>query len=106
MKTIEQVQIQLLLGQFDLTRHAQMRVVERNISRSDIEQSGADSVIIEEYVEDKYSPSCLLLGFTQDRRPLHIQVSLADTDLVRVITVYEPDPQLWHNHSVRKGDYV
>ena len=102
MKTIEQVRVQLLLGEFDLTRHARIRVVERDISRSDIGQSGADSVIIEEYLEDKYSPSCLLLGFTGDGRPLHIQVSLADTELVRVITVYEPDPQLWHNYSVRR----
>lgn len=103
MKTIEQVRVQLLRGEFDLTRHARTRVVERNISRSEIGQSGADSVIIEEYLEDKYSPSCLLLGFTRDGRPLHIQVSLADTELVRVITVYEPDPQLWHNYSVRRG---
>ena len=102
MKTPEQIRVQLLLGEFDLTRHARIRVVERNISRSDIGQSGADSVIIEEYLEDKYSPSCLLLGFTRDGRPLHIQVSLADTELVRVITVYEPDPQLWHNYSVRR----
>ena len=102
MKTLEQIRVQLLLGEFDLTRHARIRVVERNISRSDIGQSGADSVIIEEYLEDKYSPSCLLLGFTRDGRPLHIQVSLADTELVRVITVYEPDPQLWHNYSVRR----
>ena len=102
MKTIEQVRVQLLLGEFDLTRHARIRVVERDISRSDIGQSGADSVIIEEYLEDKYSPSCLLLGFTRDGHPLHIQVSLADTELVRVITVYEPDPQLWHNYSVRR----
>lgn len=58
--------------------------------------------IIEEYPEDRYSPSCLLLGFTQAGRPLHIQVSLADTDLVKIITLYEPSVEEWINYSQRR----
>ena len=27
---------------------------------------------IEDYPNDKYDPSCLILGFTRSRRPLHI----------------------------------
>ena len=63
---------------------------------------GATARIIEEYSDDKYSPSCLLLGFTGADRPLHILVSLADTDLVRVITVYEPDPEYWTDNTTRR----
>lgn len=58
--------------------------------------------IIEEYPEDKYSPSCLLLGYTQTGRPIHIQVSLTDTDFVKIITLYEPDTEEWVNYSQRR----
>ncbi len=102
MKILERVQSQLASGEFEFSRHALKRVVERNISEQDIRQAGAQANIIEDYPDDKYSPSCLLLGFTQTGRPLHIQVSLAETDLVRVITVYEPDPSEWINYSQRR----
>lgn len=102
MKTLERVQSQLAAGEFEFSRHALKRVVERNISEQDIRRAGAQANIIEDYPDDKYSPSCLLLGFTQTGRPLHIQVSLAETDLVKVITVYEPDPSEWINYSQRR----
>ena len=43
-----------------------------------------------------------MLGFTDADRPLHIQVSLAETSLVRVITVYEPHPDDWTNYTTRR----
>lgn len=89
-------------GEFSFSRHALKRVVERNISEIEIKQVGMNANIIEEYPEDKYSPSCLLLGFTQTGRPLHIQVSLADTNLVKIITLYEPDTEEWLNYSQRR----
>ena len=76
--------------------------MERNISDQEIRQAGIQANVIEDYPEDKYSPSCLLLGFTQTGRPLHIQVSLAETELVKIITIYEPDPNEWLNYSQRR----
>ncbi len=102
MKTLEKVRSQLSLGEFDFSRHAIKRVVERNISEQEIRQAGVQADIIEDYPEDKYSPSCLLLGFTQTGRPLHIQVSLADTALVKIITLYEPSASEWINYSQRR----
>lgn len=60
------------------------------------------AIVIEDYPDDKYAPSCLLLGFTKRKRPLHIQVSYIDTELVRIITIYEPDPDDWIDFSRRK----
>ncbi len=79
MKSLEQICAQLANGEFELTRHALRRSVERNISEEEICQAGKGAQIIENYPEDKYTPSCLLFGFTKDKRPLHIQVSYADT---------------------------
>ena len=72
MKTLEEIQKQLSLGAFDFSRHALKRVVERNISELEIKEAGRKAKIIEDYPYDKYTPSCLLLGFTETGRPLHI----------------------------------
>ena len=102
MKSLETIHSQLSAGDFEFSRHALKRAVERNISDQEIRQAGAQATIIEDYPDDKYSPSCLLLGFTEIGRPLHVQVSLADTDLAKIITLYEPDPNDWVNYSQRR----
>jgi len=102
MKTLDEVRKQLSVGEFEFSRHAFKRVVERNLADLEIREAGAQAIVIEDYPDDKYSHSCLLLGFTQIRRPLHIQVSLAETDLVKIITIYEPDANEWVDYSTRR----
>ena len=102
MKSLEQIRQQLVSGQFDLTRHALKRVVERNISRSEIREAGENVVTIEDYPDDKYAPSCLLLGWTEAERPLHLQVSLLDSSRTTIITIYEPDETEWIDYSKRR----
>ena len=102
MKTLEMLCQQLSQGEFALSRHAFRRAVERNISETEIRQAGANAEIIEDYPDDKYSPSCLLLGFTEEERPLHIQVSYMDSDLVKIITLYEPDEDEWIDFAQRR----
>ena len=102
MKTLELVRSQLSAGDYDLSRHALRRVVERDISEQEIREAGQRAAIIEDYPDDKYSPSSLLLGFTSRGRALHIQVSRADTELARIITLYEPNPDEWVDYSRRR----
>ena len=102
MKTLEKIRTQLSAGEFEFSRHAFKRVVERSITDQEIREAGAQASVIEDYPDDKYSHSCLLLGFTQFRRPLHIQVSLAETNLVKIITIYEPDPNEWVDYTTRR----
>ncbi len=102
MKTLEMLCQQLSRGEFEFSRHAFRRAVERNISETEIRQAGANAKIIEDYPDDKYSPSCLLLGFTEGGRPLHIQVSYVDADLVKIITLYEPDEGEWIDFAQRR----
>ena len=102
MKTIEEICRQLSGGQFEFSRHAFRRSVERNISDSEIREAGASARIIEDYPDDKYAPSCLLLGFSKARRPLHLQVSYVDSELAKIITIYEPDPSDWIDNRKRR----
>jgi hypothetical protein len=101
-KPLEQLQQQLSTGQFEFSRHAFKRAVERNITDLEIREAGQQAQIIESYPTDKYSPSGLLLGFTKAGRPLHLQVSLAETTLVKIITLYEPNPTEWIAYSKRR----
>ena len=103
MKSLEEIQKQLQLGRFELTRHALKRQVERDISRNDIKEIGENVVIIEDYPDDKYSPSCLLLGFTRTKRVLHIQVSRIESDTTKIITLYAPNPNEWIEYKIRRN---
>jgi hypothetical protein len=75
MTKLNKVRAQLARGDFEFSRHAFRRAVERNISAAEIADAGAFAEVIEDYPHDKYSPSALLLGFTKDGRPLHFRVS-------------------------------
>ena len=76
VKSLDTVRKQLANAEIDLTLHVARRLVQREISELDLRQAGARAMVIEEYPDDKYSPSCLMLEFTDTGRPLHIQVSL------------------------------
>lgn len=102
MKTLENILHQLGNGQFEFSQHAFKRAVERNISDLEIREAGHDAQRIEDYPDDKYAPSCLLLGYTQSRRPLHIQVSYVESDFLKIITIYEPDPEEWYSFMKRR----
>lgn len=101
-KSLYDIRRQLSAAEFDLTLHVLRRLVQREITEQEIRQAGMAARVVEEYPDDKFSPSCLLLGFTDNGRPLHIHVSLAETSLVRVITVYEPDPSDWIDYTTRR----
>ena len=97
---IRLIQEQVSNGQYQWRRHAIQRSIERNIAEDEVVETLLNGEIIEEYPEDKYGPSCLILGRTTSGRPLHVQCSLPPT--VWIITLYEPDPQEWIDWRSRK----
>ena len=102
MKTLDDIRRQLSAGEFEFSRHASKRAIERNISEAEIRQAGSQARIIENYPDDKYAPSSLLLGFTETSRPLHIQASHVESDLLKIITIYEPNPAEWYDYARRR----
>ena len=99
---IEDIRFRLSTGQFEFSRHAFKRAVERNISEEEIREVGVAIEIIEDYPDDKYSPSCLVSGFTQNHRPLHLQVCYSNSETVKIVTIYEPDPAEWIDGRIRR----
>jgi hypothetical protein len=99
---IAQIRNDIAAGRFEFSCHAFHRAVERNISTEDIIQAGTMAEVIEKYPDDKYLPSCLLLGFTRKQRPLHMQVCYTDTNILKIITLYEPNPRQWQEYRKRR----
>ena len=99
---IEQIRAKIVLGEFELTRHAVDQSILRQILVSELRDAIQNAEVIEDYPDDKYGPSCLILGFTSSGRPLHIQCSHPSRPVLKVITLYQPDPALWIDNKVRR----
>ena len=105
MALLDSIRSKIARRQYEFSKHAVDQTIVRDISVSELEQAiSSQSEVIEDYPEDKYGPSCLILGFTSAGRPLHVQCSHPARPLIRIITVYEPDPELWIDLRVRKTD--
>jgi hypothetical protein len=89
-------------GLFEFSQHAVDQSIIRYVSVQEIREAFANSEIIEDYPDDKYGPSCLVLGFTLAGRPLHIRCSYPSRPLVKLVTLYEPDPDLWIDFRTRR----
>ena len=99
---IEEIRAKIQSGQFELSKHAVEQSIRRQISVQELREAIASGEIIEDYPEDKYGPSCLMQGFTQAGRPLHIQGSYPTRPLLKIITLYEPDPAEWTDFRIRR----
>lgn len=100
---LEEIRNKILNKQYEFSKHAVDQTIIRSISVDETEEAITGRCeMIEDYPEDKYGPSCLILGFTKAGRPLHIQCSYPSRLLIKIITVYEPDPELWVDFRVRR----
>ncbi|MFZ2302665.1 MAG: DUF4258 domain-containing protein [Gallionella sp.] len=72
----------------------QMNRPERMISTREIRQVIECGEIIEDYPEDARGHSCLMLGWGESSRPIHI-VCAHKEDYLAIITAYIPDEREW-----------
>jgi hypothetical protein len=99
---IAEIRKKIHQGQFEFTQHAVDQSILRHISVQELREAIEGSEIIEDYPDDKYGPSCLILGFTRGNRPIHVHCSYPSRPLIKIVTVYEPDPLLWLDLKVRR----
>jgi len=100
---LEDIRVKILSRQFEFSKHAVDQSIIRDITVVEVQQAiSSRCEIIEDYPDDKYGSSCLILGFTDAGRPLHIQCSYPSRPLIKIITLYQPDPELWFDHRIRR----
>lgn len=101
---IEQIREKITRNQFEFSKHAVDQSILRHISVQELHEAVANGEIIEDYPDDKYGPSCLALCYTRTDRPLHFQCSYPSRPLIKIITLYEPDPNQWIDFKIRRTD--
>ena len=89
---------------FEFSKHAVDQIMHSRILVSEVKEALATSEVLENYPNDKYSPSCLVLGFSLKGKALHVVCTHPDRELLKIITVYEPDPNLWLDFRTRLAD--
>ena len=79
----------------------QMSRPQRMITPSEVETVAVRGELIEDYPQDPRGHSCLLLGFGDANRAVHVVCSPKD-DYLAIITAYLPDPAQWSEDFRRR----
>lgn len=103
MALLDSIRDKVRQQRYEFSKHAVDQSVLRGIKVKEVEQALLGrSEVVENYSDDERGPSCLVLGFTDTGRALHIQVSHSSRPLLRIITLYEPNPDLWVDFRHRR----
>jgi hypothetical protein len=102
MTIIQDIQNKVRNSMFEFSEHALTQSIIRSITVQEVREAIETAEMVEDYPDDKYGPSLLVLGFTGQQRPLHIQCSYPSRPLIKIITLYEPDPNRWIDYRIRR----
>ena len=79
----------------------QMSRIDRMIKPTEVRQVIEKGEIIEDYPEDVRGHSCLMLGYGEGGRPIHVVCSPKD-DYLAIVTAYLPDHQQWEDNFSKR----
>jgi len=99
---INELRSKIAANQFEFTRHALDQSILRDITVQELREAMENGEVIEDYPLDKYGRSCLVFGMTKSDRPIHIQCSHPSREIVKIITLYQPDPEQWIDYKERR----
>lgn len=97
---IREIKEKIRHGEYEISYHAEKERYAEDITIADIEAAIFNGEILEDYPNDHRGPSCLVLGYSQNR-PIHIVCCYTTTKWIRIITVYLPKPPKWTNERTR-----
>ena len=101
---INELRSKIAINQFEFTRHALDQSILRGITVQELREAMESGEVIEDYPQDKYGPSCLVFGMTKSDRPIHVQCSYPAREIVKIITLYQPDPEQWIDYKKRRKE--
>lgn len=90
-------------GSVEYKAHCQKRMLERGITRKDIENCILNGEIIEDYplnecnISDKSFPSCLVLWIDiGEDKVLHVVIGYKERKII-IISAYRPNSEQWES---------
>ena len=85
-----------------ITDHADEEAFDDGLTFEEIYFSVMHGEVIEDYLNDKPYPSCLIMGKNFSGKPIHsVWAYNPENRWTVLITVYRPDPGLWIDWKVR-----
>ena len=67
MEMLEDIRDKIKRRQYEFPKHAVDQSIIRDVTVAEVQQAISNrSEVIEDYLDDKYGPSCLILGFTDE----------------------------------------
>ena len=81
----------------------QMSLPSRMISGEEVEDVVWNGEVIENYPEDLRGHSCLMLGYGEIKRAVHVVCAPRD-EYLAIITAYLPDPAVWSEDFRRRNE--
>jgi len=99
---IDKIRKKIKHSEYEISFHAEKERYAEDITISDLEAAILNGAILEDYSDDARGPSCLILGYSQNR-PIHIVCGHTGIGIewIRIITVYIPKKPKWINERVR-----
>ena len=79
----------------------QMSRPDRMITAPEVREVINSGEVIDDYPEDVRGPSCLILGYGESKRPIHVVCSAKERYLA-IITAYLPDPNEWEDNFKKR----
>jgi hypothetical protein len=91
MLEIDWIRNRVRKGEYYFSKHGDLERQDDNLTIEEIEEALLTGRIIEQYEDTGRGESCLVAGFTEMGKPIHV-VCGARGDWLVVITVYIPRP--------------
>ena len=85
------------------TEHARLAMRDDNLITVDVLDAIQNFEIIEEYLNAKPFPACLLLCWLKGKDPLHVACALPEhVDMLIIVTMYIPSKAEWPDYRRRR----
>ena len=90
------IQSKIREGQYYFSRHGDQERQNDNLTIAEVEEALSAGRVLEQYEDTGRGESCLVVGFTESGKPLHMVCGEIE-DHVVLITVYIPTPPKFKN---------
>ncbi|MBI4826370.1 MAG: DUF4258 domain-containing protein [Nitrospirae bacterium] len=91
MLEIKWIQERVRKGEYYVSKHGDMERQNDNLALTEVEEALLSGRILEQYEDSGRGASCLVVGFTEAGKPVHVVCGTRGKEMV-IITVYIPRP--------------
>lgn len=90
------IQDQVRVGNYYFSQHGDQERQNDNLTVTEVEEALLTGRVLEQYEDTGRGESCLVVGFTETGKPLHIVCGEIESRVV-IVTVYIPTPPKFKN---------